>query len=338
MPKAVEDCVSALKKKGDVSNPYAVCWASYKRTHKKVDGTWVAKEAVVIDSAMTQPVESDARRSLLMDVTEAKWDTAFINSLPDIAFAAIAEGGEKDDGSTTPKSLRKLPHHGEAVKEGHSNASVDLPHLRNALARVSQVKGLTEAERERARRHLERHAKALKVGEFAEMDVYDQVDEAGMESADDRISRMHADFHAATKELPWDAMPWPVDYFEDYVVARGPDGRYYQYDAFENADGRFTFGEPVEVRKIYVRPEELSAAEEALEAEAKATEESSTAEAEEPSEPTLADSIEELKAEVKRLTEMVDDVVKHSSTKNARKPSRPTPMAEDLEDDDEEWR
>ena len=71
-----------------------------------------------------------------MDVTqEAEWSTAFVNDLPDDSFALILPGGEKDDdGKTTPRDLRKLPY-----KDGEGE--VDVPHLRNALARISQVEG-----------------------------------------------------------------------------------------------------------------------------------------------------------------------------------------------------
>jgi HK97 family phage prohead protease len=93
----------------------------------------------------------------LTDV-KAEWTAAAINNLPDSAFAVILPGGEKDeDGRTTPRSLRKLPHHGPS-------GAVDLPHLRNALARLPQADLPAEAAA-RARGHLERHAAAEGVGE-----------------------------------------------------------------------------------------------------------------------------------------------------------------------------
>ncbi|HXH82561.1 MAG TPA: HK97 family phage prohead protease [Candidatus Tectomicrobia bacterium] len=88
---------------------------------------------------------------------KAVWSAAFINDLPDSAFAVILPGGEKDEtGRTTPRDLRKLPHHGP-------DGEVDLPHLRNALARLDQT-DMPEEYREQARRHLERHARALGIG------------------------------------------------------------------------------------------------------------------------------------------------------------------------------
>lgn len=63
---------------------------------------------------------------------EAVWTTEYRNDLPDSAFLYIGKGGEKDgEGKTTPRSLRKFPYKDDAGK-------VDLPHLRNALARLPQ--------------------------------------------------------------------------------------------------------------------------------------------------------------------------------------------------------
>jgi len=63
---------------------------------------------------------------------ERIWTRQYINDLPDSAFALILLGGSNDEsGRTTPRSLRKFPHH-------RADGSIDLPHLRNALARVSQ--------------------------------------------------------------------------------------------------------------------------------------------------------------------------------------------------------
>jgi hypothetical protein len=65
-------------------------------------------------------------------LSEAEWDTAYINNLDDSAFLHIAAGGKKDDdGKTIPRSLRYFPVY-------DSSGKVDLPHLRNALARIPQ--------------------------------------------------------------------------------------------------------------------------------------------------------------------------------------------------------
>jgi HK97 family phage prohead protease len=89
----------------------------------------------------------------LMD-TKAEWSTAYINNLPDSAFAYIEPGGTKDDeGKTAPRSLRHFPHH-------DADGKVDLAHLRNALARAPQSDFGSKAMA-----HLERHAKAEGVGD-----------------------------------------------------------------------------------------------------------------------------------------------------------------------------
>lgn len=99
----------------------------------------------------------------------AEWDTAYVNRLPDAAFAVILPGGEKDEeGKTTPRNLRKLPHHTMAVKDPAENESVDKPHLRNALARLPQT-DMPVQYKEKALNHLRAHAKALGIGEAAEM-------------------------------------------------------------------------------------------------------------------------------------------------------------------------
>lgn len=91
----------------------------------------------------------------------AEWSTAFINKLPDAAFAFIKPGGEKDeDGKTVPRSLRMLPHHNASVKNATENKSVDLPHLRAALSRLPQS-DMTSAQKSKAKSHLQAHADEL---------------------------------------------------------------------------------------------------------------------------------------------------------------------------------
>ncbi|HYW23090.1 MAG TPA: HK97 family phage prohead protease, partial [Terriglobales bacterium] len=70
------------------------------------------------------------------DERKATWSGAYVNDLPDSSFALILPGGSKDaENRTTPRSLRKLPHH-------DSSGSIDLPHLRNALSRAPQMTGV----------------------------------------------------------------------------------------------------------------------------------------------------------------------------------------------------
>lgn len=65
-----------------------------------------------------------------------KWTTKYINSLPNSAFIIVEpayKNGKSDD-----KNARHLPYK-------DTNGKVDLPHLRNALARCGQVKAVTDS-------------------------------------------------------------------------------------------------------------------------------------------------------------------------------------------------
>jgi hypothetical protein len=78
-------------------------------------------------------IEGDAWVERAKSDSKATWTGAYIGSLPDTAFLLIESGGEKKDGITRPLSLRHLPVRG---KDGE----IDPGHLRNALARMSQMK------------------------------------------------------------------------------------------------------------------------------------------------------------------------------------------------------
>lgn len=88
---------------------------------------------------------------------KAQWTAAFIDNLPDSSFAVIEPGGQKDaGGKTTPRTKRHLPYKDASGK-------VDLPHLRNALARLDQTQ-IPDAAKAAARSKLEAAAKAASVG------------------------------------------------------------------------------------------------------------------------------------------------------------------------------
>lgn len=92
-------------------------------------------------------------------IEEREWDTAYINQLPDSAFAVIEPAYER--GETEDKRCRHLPHH-------DSSGKIDLPHFRNALARLTQIQPVTDSiSRDeliaRAKKHLCAHAKALDI-------------------------------------------------------------------------------------------------------------------------------------------------------------------------------
>jgi hypothetical protein len=98
------------------------------------------------------------------EIAKAEWTVAYINDLPNSAFAVIEPA--YSSGDTEDKRARHLPHHG---KDGE----VDLPHLRNALARMNQITPVTNSIsaavlRSKASAHLLAHAKKLNVGKEAE--------------------------------------------------------------------------------------------------------------------------------------------------------------------------
>lgn len=84
-------------------------------------------------------------------------------NFPDAAFV-VEKGAEKDDKGKTLQKYRHLPHHKKSVTSATDNGSIDMPHLRNALARVNQVKPVKEGAtsfRKRAKSHLQTHARAV---------------------------------------------------------------------------------------------------------------------------------------------------------------------------------
>lgn len=90
---------------------------------------------------------------------KAKWTRAFINDLPNSSFAYV----EPCYGKTTDnKNARHLPFRDAGGK-------VDLPHLRNALARVNQIKPVCSDTNKataisKARAKLESAAKSAGIG------------------------------------------------------------------------------------------------------------------------------------------------------------------------------
>lgn len=98
----------------------------------------------------------------LIDGTDPAGEAFGDASFPDAAFI-VEKGAPKEDGRT-PQEYRHLPHHRSTAKSATENGSVDLPHLRNALARCGQVKPAKESAesyRRRAQAHLNAHARVL---------------------------------------------------------------------------------------------------------------------------------------------------------------------------------
>jgi hypothetical protein len=94
---------------------------------------------------------------LILDILNmSEWSNADINDLPDSSFAWIENGGTKDiDGKTTPRGLRHLPYK-------DANGKIDLAHVRNALARLNQVKNMPAEVRDDIMNKLEKILKENK--------------------------------------------------------------------------------------------------------------------------------------------------------------------------------
>jgi len=99
------------------------------------------------------------------------WSTAYVNNLPDSSFLWIEQGGKKDqDGKTVPRSLRHLPYK-------DANGKVDLPHLRNAIARIPQMTGGNKTSLQAKARAIlaKSHSDAL-IEEDDLTDIVDRID------------------------------------------------------------------------------------------------------------------------------------------------------------------
>jgi len=68
--------------------------------------------------------------------SNGKWNSAYVNNLPDSYFLHVAKGGKKDsDGMTTPRNLRLFPFKND-------QGEVDIPHLQNAIANIPVTNGM----------------------------------------------------------------------------------------------------------------------------------------------------------------------------------------------------
>lgn len=78
-------------------------------------------------------IKLDSADAVMIDEEkeDAEWSSAKVNDLPDSSFAYVEPGDKDEDGKTTPRSKRHFPYK-------NANGEIDLPHLRNALARLSQ--------------------------------------------------------------------------------------------------------------------------------------------------------------------------------------------------------
>jgi hypothetical protein len=130
----------------------------------KVEAAPAVEVAKKEEAPAVEELEDDLLDVFASETKAAKWTRKFINSLPDAAFAVIEPAYSQ--GKTEDKNCRHLPHHNADVKSSTENTSIDMPHLRNALARMNQVTPVTDSIsadelRSKATAHLNRHRAAV---------------------------------------------------------------------------------------------------------------------------------------------------------------------------------
>ena len=62
---------------------------------------------------------------------KATWEASRVNDLPDSSFLHVEDGDKDETGKTVPRASRHLPYR-------DADGKIDLPHLRNAISRLSQ--------------------------------------------------------------------------------------------------------------------------------------------------------------------------------------------------------
>jgi hypothetical protein len=113
----------------------------------------IVEEVSLVDRAANKRKFLVVKRD---EQAKAEWTTAYVNDLPDSAFLHVSPGGEKDaTNRTVPRTLRHFP-----VRD--ADGALDLPHLRNAIARIPQSNlsmDIKERLQSEARRMLEEATK-----------------------------------------------------------------------------------------------------------------------------------------------------------------------------------
>jgi len=160
----VDDDASKLIKEGKVKGVSASIEEGYVDKEKGVEVGPVLRHVALVMEPYIKGLKpfiqlSEPEREVIEmeEINLSKWTRKYINDLPDSAFLYIEPGGEKDEeGKTKPRSLRHFPYK-------NAEGKVDLPHLRNALARIPQSK-LSEEVKERVIAKARRIAKKYGIG------------------------------------------------------------------------------------------------------------------------------------------------------------------------------
>lgn len=149
MPKEYKDCVTAVMQSGKSStSAHAICAAQFYKKHGKTpreaahegkSSEFSLEEEQIFDLIdaigpifVQRLLDESETKTELISNEAAVWTTKYVNDLPDSCFLYV-ESGEKDDGGkTVPRGKRHFPYK-------DSGGKVDLPHLRNAIARAPQA-------------------------------------------------------------------------------------------------------------------------------------------------------------------------------------------------------
>lgn len=148
-PKAPEVALEAaveVKKEETVEVTKEVIAEEPKQEEPALVANEVEKQvevSAVAEKAKVDETPSDKNPKPDLKVEKAEWTTEYINTLPNSSFAVIEPAYL--EGKTEDKNCRHLPFKDD-------NGEVDLPHYRNALARVNQIKPVTDSISEEALR------------------------------------------------------------------------------------------------------------------------------------------------------------------------------------------
>ena len=151
----------------------------------------------LLSMALTNRPFIEGMQSVVLNETmlAAEWTTEYINDLPDKSFAYVEPKGDKDDqGKTIPRTLRHLPYR-------NADGSINLDHLRNALARLGQT-DLSPEGKAQAKTVLDKASAEANVGTTGQ----EPVNKAQEDSMDKQIRELlglaeGADIMAAIKDL-----------------------------------------------------------------------------------------------------------------------------------------
>lgn len=211
---------------------------------EKVASLLSAEETEGVQSSrVSQQTERDTSVEQDTATDKAQWDTAYINDLPDSSFLYVEDGDKDEEGKTTPRSLRHFP-----VKD--ADGKVDIPHLRNAIARIPQSDipdSKQSALQDRARAMLEAAQKSEKEGKR-------------LGSA--MLGKIGSAVQALTDFMTWakyddviEVDPEQKELSERFLIRKQADGSYrwfsYSSNGFEDREGEIVSTKSLEDTVAY---------------------------------------------------------------------------------------